>query len=275
MAVPNSNNSAQDRESLSKKRKVCSNLDPKCSLAFENEYLKEFKRVQAAMPKDMHRLLDPSLDDQRRSELFDCLDPDPAERFSWAVPDERALRICAEFSPIVEVGAGRGYWGKLLLDRGVDYVGFDHVLPDPEDEIQNWCDIQKGSEEVLESTEHQNRTLFLCYPDDFEHSEESLGLKCLEVFKGDTVIIVGEMLGETVLQNPWGKTVSSECQEELNANFHKILQVPLPSWQCSQDSLTVWKRTTYTQVDDMHFRHVAPEETIRPVLCCERTRHLI
>ena len=31
-------------------------------------------------------------------------------QFAWAIPDERALRILGHFSPIIEIGAGFGYW---------------------------------------------------------------------------------------------------------------------------------------------------------------------
>jgi hypothetical protein len=51
-----------------------------------------------------------------------------ADKYAWAVPDARALRIIASFSPIVEIGAGRGYWGSLLSKAGVDYIGFDRTV---------------------------------------------------------------------------------------------------------------------------------------------------
>jgi len=41
-------------------------------------------------------------------------------RIGWAVPDERALTIVKAFSPIVEVGCGKGFWGRLLKNRGVN-----------------------------------------------------------------------------------------------------------------------------------------------------------
>jgi hypothetical protein len=47
----------------------------------------------------------------------------------------------------------------------------------------------------------------LCYPDDFEDSQESLALRCLELYKGDTVIVIGESFGQTFQDNPWVQSI--------------------------------------------------------------------
>lgn len=48
---------------------------------------------------------------ERRQELWDRMVDEAAavcDRFAWAIPDERALRILGHFEPIVEVAAGAG-----------------------------------------------------------------------------------------------------------------------------------------------------------------------
>ncbi|CAN0434335.1 unnamed protein product, partial [Ectocarpus sp. 13 AM-2016] len=68
--------------------------------------LDKFKKLRASWPKEMARLLDPSLPDERRSELWEimCSGGDVLrQRFAWAIPDERALRVIKHFGPIVEV----------------------------------------------------------------------------------------------------------------------------------------------------------------------------
>jgi len=55
-------------------------------------------------------------------------------KYAWAVPDDRSLEIVAKYSPIVEMGAGTGYWAKLLSDRGVDIVAYDK-----EPGNSHWC----------------------------------------------------------------------------------------------------------------------------------------
>jgi hypothetical protein len=98
-----------------------------------------------------------------------------------------------------------------------------------------------GGPEVLQNC--SDRALFLCYPDDFEDSGESMALRCMRQYRGDCIVHVGELLGETCcMPSPWGRTSSADFQVQLATTFHKVLCVPLPSWPCSRDTLTVWKR---------------------------------
>ncbi|CAM9433845.1 unnamed protein product [Hapterophycus canaliculatus] len=265
------------------------------------ELLDKFKKLRKSWPKEMARLLDPSLPDERRSELWEmmCLGGDELrQRFSWAIPDERALRIMKHFGPIVEVGSGQGYWAMLLRARGVDINAYDKAAGKPDadtvesksaeakatkgekgsklkgtdvgegrrsksgafDEAEGegeerpsfWIEVKEGGPEVLEEPCNEGRSLFLCYPDDFEGETESLGLRCLHSFEGDVVLHVGELFGDSVSmtpgQSPWGRTTSQDCQEELASKFHCILKVPLPSWPHSRDTLTVWKRHSFCAI---------------------------
>ncbi|CAN0133571.1 unnamed protein product [Scytosiphon promiscuus] len=264
------------------------------------ELLDEFKKLRASWPKEMGRLLDPSLPDESRSELWEimCLGGDKLrQRFAWAIPDERALRIMKHFGPIVEVGSGQGYWAMLLRARGVDINAYDKAAGKPdgdpvgsnpaksktkaseedagrkgagvgkgssskadasasegeEDEMPTfWVEVKEGGPEVLEEPCNEGRSLFLCYPDDFEGETESLGLRCLHAFEGDVVIHVGELFGDSISmtpgQSPWGRTTSQDCQEELASKFHCILKVPLPRWPHSRDTLSVWKRHSFCAI---------------------------
>ncbi|OQR89726.1 hypothetical protein THRCLA_09616 [Thraustotheca clavata] len=254
--------------------------------AKSNPYLAFYNDFIAKQPKEMNRLFDPSLDDTKREELFEILDDSVASKYSWAIPDERALRIIKHYGPIVEMGAGSGYWGRLLQLRGVDIKCFDLHVPgeekgdvsdeDDEDEQvrMTWMEVEQGTPEVL--PEYKDRTLLLCYPDDFEDSEESMALECLDNYTGDTIIHIGEWLGQTVcLPEPWGRTSAPEFQTRLAAVFHKVLQVPLPSWHSSMDTLTVWKRTKTCIVEDAIYAYIPPEERLDLVQTCPSTAHLL
>ena len=257
----------------------------------------------------LSRMFARDLSDDQREFLFDQLDYSYVERFGWAIPDERALNILSHYGPIVEVGAGLGYWGRLLINRGIDYLGYDinasndkkkkkkggkgkgkknkqltHDEQTEEDEegsekrFPSWCRINRGTSEVLKGKKMKKRSLFLCYPDDFELSSESLALSCLEAYKGDTIILVGELFGSTVLENPWGKSAGPDFQINLMASFHKVLQVPLPSWMTSRDSLSVWKRTQVTSVDEgeFTFKDIPVEQRlVTTIQYCPETQHLV
>src|SRR5260370_8725271 len=58
---------------------------------------------------------------ERRREL--------ASLFSWAVPNARALEVLAAHAPLLECGAGMGYWSALLRARGVDVLAYDAAPP--------------------------------------------------------------------------------------------------------------------------------------------------
>lgn len=87
------------------------------------------------------------------------------------------------------MGSGRGYWLKLLKQRGVDIIGIEKELF----EMKNskiWTKLHYGGPHLLSQAQFQGRNLFLCYPDD----AQGLGVECLEIFKGNFVIHVGEMI---------------------------------------------------------------------------------
>ena len=48
---------------------------------------------------------------------------------SFAIPNEPALAAIAAHAPLVEVGAGTGYWSAVLQHRGVDCVAYDAEPP--------------------------------------------------------------------------------------------------------------------------------------------------
>lgn len=124
-----------------------------------------------------------------RPEYWDILDDigqTLSEKYAWAIPDEKSLKVLKHFSPLIEIGAGKGYWAKLLQNRGVDIVAFDKFTGGKSSE--NYTKVQLGGPEVLLEKKHANRSLFLCYPDE----AESIAIVCLENFTGDYVIHVGK-----------------------------------------------------------------------------------
>jgi hypothetical protein len=64
-------------------------------------------------------------------------------------------------------------------------------------------------------------TLFLCYPDDFEQSDESMAAQCLQHFSGATLVHAGELFGDTPMLDaaPWGRTSARAFQERLFSKF--------------------------------------------------------
>ena len=48
-----------------------------------------------------------------------------ARKYAWAIPNDRSIRILSAFAPLVEIGCGKGYWSRLLQDRGIDIIPCD------------------------------------------------------------------------------------------------------------------------------------------------------
>lgn len=145
-----------------------------------NPYLAFHAESMAALPADVGRIFDPALDDERRDELdaavCGVLTEELVARYAWAVPDERALRIIKHFGPIIEIGAGSGYWAACLRDRGVDVVCADqHTGGGGRRAAAVWTEVLRAGPALCK--QHTARTLLLVYPDDFERSAESVALR--------------------------------------------------------------------------------------------------
>ena len=67
-----------------------------------------------------------------RFENYDELVRDPLSlAYSHAIPTDEALDTIAEHAPLVELGAGTGYWAALLRLRGCDVAAYDIAPPAP------------------------------------------------------------------------------------------------------------------------------------------------
>jgi hypothetical protein len=251
----------------------------------QNQLLEVWRRQTSSLPTNYHsEICNPSMPEDDRGDLFENEASELGDRFAWAIPDERALRICAACSPIVEIGCGRGYWMGLLRSRGVDVSAFDINVP-----ADNFFDegtTSKGGPEKLASKKFSSHTLMLCYPDDYEFGPNSMALACLDHFKGNTIIHIGEMLGHSLCRSmenqnapgeryPWGRTSASSFQLKLHSDFHCVLRVPLPSWSMSVDCLTVWKRTQVLELGGDKYAHIPPEDRIDLVSAAPSMEHLL
>ncbi|KAG7352576.1 telomere stability protein [Nitzschia inconspicua] len=240
--------------------------------------------------------------------------------YAWATPDDTALKIFQQFSPIIELGCGRNaYWATWMHRAGnVDVVAYDSNLQDG-GVITNGNNhspinkkktkrmhksavlVQKGGPEVLKRPEHQQRTLFLCYPDEDDHVEHEtsnssspplpFGWHCLDKYSGTYVIHVGELgfldpSNLSVEQAPWGRSSSLEFQQRLASEFHCVLKVQLPNWLHVRDSISVWKRSKICPIvfaaedgdeDDevVGYRHIPPDELLPQDVAAPCMAHLL
>ena len=215
----------------------------KFSLKLSGAYEKEFRQLQKSIETTPFSSFY-VVPEEERLEAWprvDVIGSALTDKYSWAVPDLKAIKVIAFFSPLIEIGAGNGYWAKLLSDNGVTIRAFDRKVPK-----KCWSAVQKGGpEKLLEDDRDSN--LLLCYPDE----GTSMGVKCIENFTGEYILHIGELIstpGTGTLsepQKPWGRTSNSEMQVELMINFHCVLSLELQGYPHAKDHLTVWKRTEF------------------------------
>jgi hypothetical protein len=177
-------------------------------------------------PAGLSQLLDAG---ERRREL--------ASIFSWAIPTEEALDVLARYAPLVECGAGMGYWTALLRARGVDAIAYDLAPPGANKRNQYhrsgrepWTAIHRGSSAAA-AHRHEERTLVLCWP---PYDDDAASYAALRAYRGDIVVYIGEP-GE-------GATGSVRFHRELQLNWTLAEELELPHWPRLRDRLMVFRR---------------------------------
>ena len=170
-----------------------------------------------------------------------------ARIYAYAVPNKAALESLASVGPIVEIGAGTGYWAALLIAKGVDIVAFDAIPPHASGRGFRKTGKKRGKSlrneyhgdsplfsEVLHGdatalVKYQRRTLFLCYPP----PGDSMALQCLQSYTGAKIAYVGE----------WdGLTADIDFQTALLKEFELEKLVSLPNFANQAAQLMIWKR---------------------------------
>lgn len=155
-----------------------------------------------------------------------------SQRYSYVYPSPAALAMLSKLGPIVEVGAGTGYWALKLRLLDVDIVAYDQAPPDGEAmnryhaRTETWVQVLEGDQTVLCRT--PDRTLFLCWPPLYS----SLG-DCLSYYEGEAVAYIGD---------GGFRTAKLDHLEETFANVATMPVRPLDPEPEAAASLTIWRR---------------------------------
>jgi len=196
--------------------------------ARDNPYL-ELAVLLSNAPADAQRMLDL---EARRREL--------AALFAWAIPTEPALAILARHAPLVECGAGTGYWAALLRARGVDALAYDLAPPGAarnswHRRARPWTDVRAASA-ASAARRHAERTLVLCWP---PYDDDAASYGALRAYRGDVLVHIGE--------RDEGVTGSVRFHRELRLNWTLDEELELPHWPRLRDRLMVYRRNAERQ----------------------------
>lgn len=154
-------------------------------------------------------------------------------KYAWAVPDEEALQRLLDLGPIVEVGAGGGYWAMLLREMGGDVIAYDTAPPDVRENIQalrQWTKVQRGP--ASSAKKHPDRALFLCWPP-YNTPMAVIALRAYLDAGGTTLAYIGEGYG--------GCTGSDSFHDMVEEQLVEREVIRLPQWPGIHDRLFVYE----------------------------------
>ncbi|MBZ9715322.1 class I SAM-dependent methyltransferase [Deinococcus multiflagellatus] len=143
--------------------------------------------------------------------------------YSWAVPDDAALITIAAQGPVVEIGAGNGYWASLLRQRGVTVHAYDRAPW-----VNLHTEVLVG--EARRAADHPEATLLLCWPP----YVLPMAAQALAAYQGDTVVYIGEGQG--------GCTADDAFHAQLAAQWRLVVEQEIPRWDGWHDHLWVYQR---------------------------------
>lgn len=153
-------------------------------------------------------------------------------QFAFAIPCPEALDAIAAWGPIVEMGAGTGYWAHLLRKRGVDVIAYDRAPGTSKGNhfkfTHAWTEVTKGHPPVLRA--HADRTLMLCWPD----YDSGFASNCLRSYRGRRLIYIGEGTG--------GCTGDDRFHRTLDRDWTEVRTVRIPQWPSVHDMLCLYER---------------------------------
>lgn len=149
------------------------------------------------------------------------------EKYGFAVPTEKALREILDVSPkgIAEIGAGTGYWSKLLQLLGADVIACDDGSGLYPFKVGTFFQVEPISyEKFFRNKSVHERTLLVIWP-----SVDNV--KIFNGYKGDTVAYVGEINDGCTGYDP-----------EIEKTWEMVKEVKIPVWNGIHDSLGIFKR---------------------------------
>lgn len=169
-------------------------------------------------------------------------------QYAWAIPTLDAIQAIARYSPILEIGAGTGYWASILRAYGVNIVAYDAAPPTTPQHNNpyhvgfagdrsrpafvpgtTFTEVLEGDASVV-ARYGASRTLFLCWPP----YDDPMAYDCLRAYQGSSVIYIGEGRGDG--------TGDDAFHALLEQEWHQTERVELPHWDGTHDKLTVWVR---------------------------------
>jgi hypothetical protein len=165
--------------------------------------------------------------------------------YAYAIPSPETIGWMSRFCgtrPIVELGAGRGYWARQLSDAGLLVEAYELEPPDKienvsfpraKGQVDVWYPV--GSIDEARVDERSDYVLLLCWPPGWGNTMASDALATFERAGGNQIVYIGEPKG--------GKTGDDAFFDALSARWKlESIDSCFASWWNLTDVAQGWAR---------------------------------
>jgi hypothetical protein len=165
--------------------------------------------------------------------------------YAYAIPSPETIGWMTNFCdglPVLEVGAGRGYWAAQLSRAGLMADAYELEPPDSQNNVS--FPQTRGQDDVwyavramddLSDADRAGHVLFLCWPPGWENPMASETLAAFEATGGERLVYVGEPKG--------GKTGDAAFFDALSDRWALESSDPqFVSWWNLSDAAQGWVR---------------------------------
>lgn len=162
---------------------------------------------------------------------FDYMARDEAvKRYSFAVPCSEAVRALVKLSPLVEVGAGGGYWAGILKKAGADVIATDIGKQSGYSRLWSAESVLRMS--AVEAVKaYPDRNVFVCWP---SYDECWAADMANAILPGRVLAYIGEGCG--------GCTANDRFFDILEEKYEEVEQLGIPQWGGIHDFLDIFRR---------------------------------
>ena len=206
----------------------------------QNPYLEEIKDVIPFLDwyqDDLDGIEYPQEDAEnavKRHMAAVCLRTEMIRKYSFAIPTQEIIEKIVKYSPIIEVGAGTGYWAWVLRQSGATVEAFDAYPPSAKSKNRyfknatQWSPVKQGVVEVVKN--YSNHSLFLCWPP----YNKPMATDCLKQYSGKRLIYIGESEG--------GCTCDDQFHKLLSKEWDLVENTKIVRWVGMFDELFIYNR---------------------------------
>ena len=152
------------------------------------------------------------------------------EMFGFAVLNRATVEFLRPYGPLLEVGAGLGYWAYELRQAGMDVAATDPHQTENWPENAVWTPAKRLTA-TRAIARYPGRNLLMCWPD----RDKPWAAQALRAFRGARAVYVGEP--------PGGRTGTPDMFRAMEELYQVETEREIPNFTLVNDRLQVLRHT--------------------------------